>query len=141
MHPELWTIPGTTLTVPTYGFCMALGFGLAIWLGVRRAKRVGADPEVMTSMAAIAGVAGVIGARGMHLVHHHWRRLTGGQMDAEDVASTLSGGGEILGGLVLATGCVIIYLAVTRQSIRRYLDIIAPTVILAMAIGRIGCLM
>lgn len=141
MHPELFTLPGTSIVIPTYGFCMAVGFSLAIWLGIRRAKRVGANPEVMVSIGAIAGVAGVMGARGMHLVHHHWQRLTGGQMDAGDVVATLTGGGEILGGVLLAALCIVIYLVWTRQPIRRYLDITMPSLILAMAIGRIGCFM
>lgn len=141
MHPELFTIPGLNWTVPSYGFAMAVAFLVGVVLSVYRAKRVGARSETVTSMAAIGGVAGVVGARGMHLVHYYWDALRGGAMDTDDVVAAIAGGGEVLGGVVLASLCVAVYLAVTRQSIRLYLDVIMPPMILAMGIGRIGCLL
>ena len=141
MHPELWRIPGSGFTIPTYGFVVVVGFAVAVWLAVSRARRVGADPAVVTTMAAIGGLTGMLGSRGMHLVHYYWDSLTAGQMDASDVVTTLAGGGEVLGGVVLASVCVTVYLAVARKSIRSYLDIVFPPMILAMALGRVGCLM
>ncbi len=141
MHPQLWIIPGTHIGVPAYGFLMLVGFVLAVWLSVVRAKRVGADASVVTSMAAIGGLTGYLGSRGMHLVHYYWARLVAGQMDAAEVMATLASGGEVLGGVVAATVCVIAYLAVTRRPIGRYLDIMFPPMILAMGIGRVGCLL
>ena len=141
MHPELWRVPGSDFIIPTYGFVVVVGFLLAVWLAVSRARRVGADPAVVTSMAAIGGLTGVLGSRGMHLVHYYWDSLTAGQMDAGEVLTTLAGGGEILGGVVLAAVCVTVYLAVARKSIGLYLDVVFPPMILAMALGRVGCLM
>jgi phosphatidylglycerol:prolipoprotein diacylglycerol transferase len=56
-------------------------------------------------------------------------------------AVAMGGGGEILGGVILAILGVTVYLAIFRKPIRLYLDIGVAPMILAMGIGRIGCLM
>ena len=140
MHPDLWTVPGTGFTITSYGFCMLLGFALAVWIASVRARRAQGDPGVITTVALLGLAAGLIGSRAMHLVHYCWGALRGGQMGVTDVAA-MGGGGEIMGGVLLAFAVVVVYLALKRRSIRLYLDIIMPSVILAMGIGRIGCLM
>ena len=140
MHPDLWTVPGIGFLIRTWGFCVAVGFILALGIAMRRAKRVKCDSETVLSMAIIGLVLGIIGCRGMHLVHHFRTELWSGAVGATE-AAPMSGGGEILGGVVLAVAGVVGYLAVRRMSIRLYLDIIFPPMILGMGIGRIGCFM
>jgi len=140
MHPVLWTIPGLGWTIRTWGFCVVVGFAVALWIAMRRGKRVGCDADAMLSIALIGALLGVIGCRGMHLLHNLREQISSGEVGVTDMA-TMTGGGEILGGIVLATVGVIVYLLVTRNSIRLYLDVVFPPMILAMGIGRIGCLM
>ncbi|HRX87727.1 MAG TPA: prolipoprotein diacylglyceryl transferase [Phycisphaerae bacterium] len=140
MHPELWTIPGIGFHIRAYGFAIAVGFALALWIAVRRAKRVGADPATITSLALIGAIFGIIGCRAMHYLHYAWGALRTGQLGVGE-AMTAKGGGEIVGGIVLAVLSAVVYLAVRRKSIGLYLDIVFPPMILAMGIGRIGCLM
>ena len=44
MHPALFSLPGG-FTIKTYGFCLMIGFLSAVWLAMRRAARVKADPD------------------------------------------------------------------------------------------------
>ncbi|MHC4090373.1 MAG: prolipoprotein diacylglyceryl transferase [Planctomycetota bacterium] len=141
MHPDLWTVPGVDFTIPSYGFVCLVGFVLAIWVAVRRAKGIGCDAQAVTTVALIGGVLGILGSRGMQLVHHFWDRIRTGEMGAGEAVTTIYEGGEILGGVLLGTAGVIVYLAVRRKPIRVYLDIIVGPLILAMGIGRLGCLM
>ncbi len=140
MHPDLWTIPGVGYTIRAYGLCMLIGFALAVWIAVARAKRVKADPSAITTASIIGLAVGIIGCRGMHLLHYFGPQLRSGEMGARDVVA-MSGGGEIMGGVLLAIASVVLYLALRRKSIRLYLDILVAPMILAMGIGRIGCLM
>lgn len=119
---------------------VVLGFVLAVWIAWVRARRAGADPAAITSIAVIGAIAGLVGCRAMHLIHYFGDPSRAGDMDAREMA-TMTGGGEILGGVLLAVATVILYLLITRKSIRLYLDIVFPSMILAMGIGRIGCLL
>ena len=49
------------------------------------------------------------------------------------------GGLEVYGGFITVVVAVLVYLWAWRHSIRWYLDIVAPSAALGMAIGRIGC--
>lgn len=140
MHPELWTIPGVGFHIRAYGLAIAVGIALALWIAVRRARRVGADVSTLTSMALIGVVFGIIGCRVMHYAHYAWESLRSGELSVGRMV-TATGGGEIVGGIVLAVLSAVVYLAVRRKPIGLYLDLVFPPMILAMGIGRIGCLL
>ncbi len=139
VHPHLWTVPGIGFPIRTWGFMVAVGIAVAVVISWRRAKRRGLDPGAITSIAIIGVVAGVVGCRAMHYLHHFGRQLFSGEMKVTEVI-TATGGGEILGGVVLAVLCVIAYLRIYRLPIGEYLDIGIPPMLLAMGIGRIGCI-
>lgn len=138
MHPDIWTVPGIGYHIRSYGLCIAIGIVLALWISVRRAQRVGADGSTVTSMALIGIAFGILGCRIMHYVHHGWSALKSGAIGIEQVV-TATGGGEIVGGIVLAVASAIAYLALRRKPIGLYLDIVFPPMLLAMGIGRVGC--
>jgi phosphatidylglycerol:prolipoprotein diacylglycerol transferase len=50
-----------------------------------------------------------------------------------------SGGLEFYGGFIAAVAAVILYALIKRRSIRWYLDILAPSIMLGLAFGRMGC--
>ena len=141
MRPELWTVWGTHFTIPTYGFICLVGFVVAVWIAVRRAKKAGGDPEAITTIALIGGVFGILGSRGMHFVHYLWDGDGPGERPVTETAAAMLEGGEILGGVLLGVAAIVVYLAATRKPVRLYLDIIVAPMILAMGIGRLGCLM
>jgi phosphatidylglycerol:prolipoprotein diacylglycerol transferase len=141
MMPVVWTIPGLNWDIPSYGLMLMIALLVSILWAARRAARSGADPDVVLNCGFIAVVGGVVGARGM-FVWHNWEQFArrGSALDvALAVIDVRKGGLEVYGGVVLTTLSVIVYLLWARQSVRWYLDIVAPSTALGMAIGRIGC--
>lgn len=149
MHPELFTLP-FGLTVKTYGFFLMIGFLSAVWLSMRRAERVKADPDAILNASFLALIFGVLGAR-LFYVMHYWDRDFADMPNAFlAVINITKGGLEFLGGFLGATLAIIIYLMIPKRissdskerrplSIRLYLDILAPAVMWGLAFGRLGC--
>ena len=78
-------------------------------------------------------------------VIHYWDqfRIYGNPLDIFIAIISINKGGlEFYGGFILTTITVLIWLRyVEKVSLRWYLDIIAPSAALGLAIGRVGCLL
>lgn len=140
MLPVMFKIPGIGLEIPGYGVALMIGFLLSIMWAARRAERSGADPDVVLNCGFIALFGGVGGARVMYVVHY-WEQFAGGtpMQTLIRLIDVRKGGLEVYGGFITVVVAVLIYLWGRRHSIRWYLDILAPSAALGMAIGRIGC--
>ncbi len=139
MHPELFTVPILGLTVKTYGFCLMVGFLSAVWLAMRRAERVKANPDTVLDLSFLALIFGVGGARAFYVVHYWQWRFASAPNKLLAVIDITEGGLEFVGGLLCATAAILIYTYWTKRSIRLYLDIMAPSAMWGLALGRIGC--
>lgn len=142
MRPVVFTIPFLERDVPGYGLMLMLGFLAAIWWAARRAERSGGSPDVILNCGFIALITGVLGCRAMYVVHY-WDQFEarGSFLDiAWAVIDVTKGGLEFYGGFILTVIVVLAWLRWREKvSIRWYLDIIAPSAALGLAIGRIGC--
>ncbi|MHC4610114.1 MAG: prolipoprotein diacylglyceryl transferase [Planctomycetota bacterium] len=155
MHPELWKIPGVGWSIKSYGFMLMCGFLISIYLAMRRAMRVKADPDLVLNMGFVSLICGIVGAR-VFFVAHYWKTTFASADNPFLEAINITAGGlEYYGGLFAAIlGCVIYvrffarYRAVgdeaagparRRPSLRLYLDVIAPAAMLGLAFGRAGC--
>jgi phosphatidylglycerol:prolipoprotein diacylglycerol transferase len=143
MRPILFTIPGINWDVPGYGLMLMIGLFVSIWWAARRAMKSGANPDVILNCGFIAIIAGVVGSRAMYVIHY-WNEQFANRGDflqtAWAVINVSKGGLEFYGGLILTAIAVLVWLRVWEKvSIRWYLDIIAPSAALGLAIGRIGC--
>ncbi|MCE5341790.1 MAG: prolipoprotein diacylglyceryl transferase [Planctomycetaceae bacterium] len=137
MHPELFRIPFTDLTVKSYGFLMVCGFIAAIFLIRRLSRDLGDHSEHITTAALYSLIAGVVGARIFYVIHY-WYQFSGRILD---IFAVWKGGLELLGGVLLAVFTIVMYLWVQKLPVRRYLDILGIGLLLALGFGRIGCLM
>ena len=134
MNPFIFTIG--TFTMTWHGLLTGLAVLAAVILVVRLSKGTGVPVEEVYSTALWGIVGGVIGARLFHVIdkwdiysHDLWRALyfwEGG----------LSLYGALIGGFVFGVA----YAAIRKLPIGKLVDIAAPGMILAQAIGRIGCL-
>jgi prolipoprotein diacylglyceryl transferase len=122
------------LPLRAYGLLIALGVYAAVVVAGRRYRRRGGDPELITAIAIWAVPGGIIGARIYHvatdyeLYTHH---LTG-------IFKIWDGGLGIWGG-VLGGVAVGAWVAHRRGAdVRMLLDVVAPALPLAQAIGRWG---
>jgi len=135
MHPELFEIPLIHLTVKSYGLMMVIGFLAAVWVIRYLSRDITPDPQLITNAALYSLIGGVVGARLFYVVHYfdHFRN------DLLSVFAIWEGGLELLGGVLLAIIIIAFFLRYHKLPIRRYLDILAIGLMLALVFGRIGC--
>jgi len=115
---------------------MVVGFLAAVSLIRRLSRNITPDPRLITNAALYSLIAGVVGARVFYVAHHFDQFRGRGPLS---VFAIWLGGYELLGGVILAITIIIFYLRYHKLPIRRYLDILAVGLILALAFGRIGC--
>ena len=137
MHPELFQIPFTHLTVKSYGMMMVIGFLTAVYIIRRLSRSMTPDPQLITNAALYSLIAGVVGARLFYVIHY-FDKFRG---DLLSIFAIWKGGLELLGGVFLAITVIALYTKYNKLSIRRYLDILAIGLMAALMFGRIGCFM
>ncbi len=135
MHPELFRIPFTQLTVKSYGLMMVIGFLAAVHIIRKLSKNITPDPQMITNASLYSLVAGVIGARVFYVIHY----FNTFKDDFLRAFAIWEGGLELLGGVVAAIAVIVLYLRYHKLPARQYLDILAIGLMLALAFGRIGC--
>jgi len=135
MYPELFKLPFTQLTIKSYGLMMVLGFLAAVFVIRRLSRDITPDPQYITNASLYTLIAGVVGSRLFYVIHY-FDKFKG---DLLSVFAIWQGGLELLGGVVLAILVVFFYLWRHKLPIRRYLDILAIGLLLALAFGRMGC--
>ncbi len=118
-----------------YGLLIAIGVLLAAALAQRRWARLGGVPSAMVPIAIWAVVAGLIGAR-LYSVATSWQQDTGG--NPLEILAVWNGGLGIWGGV--AGGVLGGWLRARRvpAPLPPLLDVVAPTLAVAQAVGRWG---
>ena len=144
MLRELFTIPFLNVPIYGYGVMLVIGVLCAISLGKFLARRVGINPERIVDLGLIALFTGVVGARISHVIEN-WNGYFGaGQSVGSGLWAAINitkGGLTYYGGFILAAPACILYGLKHRIPIRLGMDVIAPCLMVGLAIGRIGCLM
>ena len=132
--PSRNTIRLGPLKLNAYGMCIAIGVVAAVWLSGRRWKRRGGNTDDMSAIAMWAVPAGVVGARIYH-VATDWKSYRGQWGDALRI---WDGGLGIWGGVALG---VVVGLIIGKRRglpLPALLEVVAPAIPLAQAIGRWG---
>ncbi|MFF1879186.1 prolipoprotein diacylglyceryl transferase [Leifsonia sp. NPDC058230] len=123
--------------IQTYAICILIGIvAAAMWTSRRLSKR-GAEPGVVLDIILWAVPLGIIGARFYHVVTHPADYFFPGA----DLLKTLyiwEGGNAIFGALI--GGAVGAYIGCRWSGIRfwSFADALAPAMLLAQALGRLG---
>lgn len=141
MHPFLLRIPlpwGGVLRLPTYGFCIMVGFLLALYLLRRRGKRFGLHPQHLLDLSVCSLFGGVIGARLFYVVEYWGEYFRGNPLQIFRIDQ---GGLVFYGGLIGGGATMLVMIVLKRLPMLRTLDVVASVVPLAHAFGRIGCFM
>jgi phosphatidylglycerol:prolipoprotein diacylglycerol transferase len=136
MHPTLFNLG--PIQIRAYGFMMMIGFLVAIHFAARRARKDGADEETVVNLGLLSLITGIVGSRVFYVVHH-WSQFAGADNPIWAAINLTSGGLEFYGGFLTAVAAVIVYMTVKIRSMRWYLDILAPSIMIGLAFGRIGC--
>jgi phosphatidylglycerol---prolipoprotein diacylglyceryl transferase len=131
------------LPIRGYGALLLLAVAAAVGLAAWRARRLGMDPEIIFSMALWLFVAGIAGARLFYVIEY-WesefhRETWGATLRA--VANFTSGGLVVYGSMLGGGAALAVFIYRNRLPGWAVADLIAPSVALGMAIGRLGCFM
>lgn len=134
MYPILFKIG--PLTLHTYGFFVALGFLLALIWTQKESLRRGLDPEIFHDLFFYVVISALVGARVFYVaLNFSYFRL-------EPLAALRlwEGGLVFYGGFLTAVPVFIWRIQRWRQPALEILDVAAPGLVLAQAVGRLGCL-
>jgi len=134
------------LTVHYYALCIIIGVAVAIWLGNKRFRAFANNSEqsigVVADVAIYAVPAGIIGGRIYHVISSP-AAYFGKNGNPIDALKIYEGGLGIWGAISL--GALAAWFGYRKRakglelpSFRLFLDALAPGVLIAQAIGRIG---
>jgi len=132
--PSFNTLELGPLTLRLYGLCIAIGVIAAVALSSKRWEARGGNPDDIGTIALWAVPAGVIGAR-MYHVATDWKTYQGRWAEAFNITN---GGLGIPGGVALGVLVGLIVVKVKKLPAGELLDVVAPAIPLAQAIGRMG---
>ena len=133
--PSIEVLEIGPLTLRLYGLCIALGVIAAVIISSKRWEARGGDPDDIGTIALWAVPAGVIGAR-MYHVATDWNRL---YADDPMAAFNITNGGlGIPGGVALGVLVGLVVVKVKKLPALPLLDVVAPAIPVAQAIGRLG---
>lgn len=125
-----------------YGLLIGLGGLLGAFLSIREAKRRGSDSAIVWQMLPWLLIIGLIGARLWHVLTPSSSILVDGRnpyfLDPLKIFNFRQGGLGIPGGVMTAILTIWVYTRRNKLSFATWLDIGAPGLALAQAIGRWG---
>ncbi|MBI3615515.1 MAG: prolipoprotein diacylglyceryl transferase [Candidatus Omnitrophica bacterium] len=133
MHPILFR--WGPFTFYSYGLMLALGFLGAIRLAARRALRLGLNPTQIQTLGVVVLLGGIAGARAAY-VALNWAAFRSNLLE---IIRLDHGGLVFYGGL--AGGILTGIWTVRKAQLPLWItvDLMVPPLVLAHAIGRIGC--
>lgn len=130
-----WVPNGIQLHV--YALCILAGIVVACLLTAYRLKQRGADGWYVVDLALWAVVLGIIGARAFHVLTHP-ADYFGPGTDPWEVVRIWNGGIAIFGALIGGAVGVVLGCRFTGLRFTTVADAIAPGLLIAQAMGRIG---
>ena len=130
------------LAIQGYGLFLMLGMICGFGLALYRCHQVGFDGDTIMSLGFWMVIAGLIGARLFYIIQK-FDQFSGLQPRELllKLADMTSGGLVVYGSLIGGTIAGVIYMSIWKLPWRKVIDIIAPGMVIGLAIGRIGCLM
>ncbi len=129
------------LPIRGYGVMVFLGVMSGVALSVYRAQREGYNPELIYSLALWMCVAAILGARLFYVIEYwqtHFHKPTLGATLAAIVNYT-KGGLVVYGAFVGGAVAAVVFFVRHKLPVLKFSDIIAPSLLIGLALGRIGC--
>jgi phosphatidylglycerol:prolipoprotein diacylglycerol transferase len=135
MCPQLIKIGSFTL--PTYGFLVALGFLVGLYVAGRLAKSAGLDADKVNNLGIYLALAAILGAKLLLIAQNagYYAQNPGRLFSL----SALQAGGVFYGGLLAALAVAVWYPRRVGLPVLPTADVFAPAVAIGHSIGRLGC--
>ncbi|MFN3149573.1 prolipoprotein diacylglyceryl transferase family protein [Bremerella sp.] len=143
--PMLRVAEGDQIGFPVRGYGVLLVFAIvsAVGLAACRAQRMGLNPEVILSLAMVLIICGVVGAR-VFFVIQYWKnfyRPGDWQATAQEIFKVTEGGIVVYGSLIGAAVAFGVFCYLKQVNALALADLIAPSLMIGMFFGRLGCFM
>ncbi|MCZ6694991.1 MAG: prolipoprotein diacylglyceryl transferase [Acidobacteria bacterium] len=138
MYPVLFDLDLGRLgqfAIGTYGLFYAIGFLLALRVGVYYARRDGLSTARIVDLGIVTLIAGFIGAKVLLYMLHADFYIENPRM----ILRSLRSAGVFYGGFALALLAAFLYIRRHRLPFGRVADLAAPAVAAGQTIGRLGC--
>ena len=137
--PALSSFSVGPLTIHFYALCIITGIAAAIWIGRKRYANLGGNPDDVSEVAIWAVPFGIIGGRIYHVITSP-AQYFGANGNPVDALKIWEGGLGIWGAISLGAVGAYLYFRThkTTLNFRQLLDSLAPGIVVAQAIGRVG---
>lgn len=125
------------IPIRAYALCIIAGIIVAMAVSLRRYSARGGNPETVWDAALVIIPAGIIGGRLYHVITDHQKYFGEGKNPWQAFNIT-AGGLGIIGAVTL--GALAVWVMMRRKGLPMapFADAVAPSVILAQGIGRLG---
>lgn len=123
--------------IRAYALCIIVGIFVAMKIGSVRYQQRGGNPDLVIDAGIVAVIAGIIGGRLYHVLTDNQKYFCA-DCNPVDVFKITNGGLGIWGAVALGTIAVYVYLKKKGVAFAPFADAVAPGIILAQAIGRLG---
>jgi len=135
------------LAIRGYGAMLLAAVTSAVALAAWRGRRVGIDVDLILTLAFWAFVPGILGARLFYVIQK-WPREFAPIVEQKGMAGLLGSLLNIAQGGIVFYGCLIggllgllVFLYRQKMPILATLDLLTPSLMLGLAVGRLGCFM
>lgn len=134
MYPILFKIGNFELRA--YGLMIALAFITATLLGAKEAKRRGFDPNLIFDFLFYAMIFGILGARIYYVI---FADLNWFLKNPFEIIAIWKGGISLHGGLIGGILTAIWFCKKKKILFWQFADLMAPSMIIGQAVGRLAC--
>jgi phosphatidylglycerol:prolipoprotein diacylglycerol transferase len=134
MFPTLFTYQG--IGFHTWGMMVMLAFLAAFMLVSARARRVGIDSDNLVPLYLLVSIFGLMGSRLLHFVFAETDAFMANPLVFFDMGQ---GGFAFLGGVIGGVASGALYAWWSNIPVWKLADIAAAAIMLALAVGRMGC--
>lgn len=125
------------IPIRAYALCIIVGMLIALWLTHRRYVARGGDGEMVWDAAIVAIPAGIIGGRLYHVITDYDKYFCE-SCNPMNALNITAGGLGIWGAVALGALAVWGFFRYKGVKLGPFADAVAPGIILAQAIGRLG---
>lgn len=123
------------IKIYSYGIFLALAFLMAAFVAFKETKRKGYDGDIAYDIVLMAIIGGILGARIFYVIGHFEYFLE----SPLDIFKIYEGGLIFYGGFLGGAIAILLYLRLKNLPIGDFADVVAPSLAIGSAVGRLGC--
>ena len=125
------------IPIRAYALCILAGIFICVWWGDKRYRARGGQKDVVLDTALVAVPCGIVGARLYHVITSP-DAYFGPEGNLALIPQVWHGGLGIWGGIGAGALAVWLYLRRRKLEVGTFAEAVAPTLLVAQAVGRLG---